>query len=389
MRDSNLTIEKIINFEDFLSLKDEWNKVLQKSELNEPYLTLEWLTSWWKSFGSKKQLYILVVRKDKEICGIAPFMIDNILFFKAIKFIGAGWSDYLNIIILGSSKYETLDSIFSYLLENERDWYFIQLDDILFFNGQKYILEKIAKSKDIVYKYRAYTKCPFISIQSDWDDYLKSKGKNFKKYIRNNNTATRKLERLGKFEIKMLEKQDIKGELIDVLCDIEKRSWKARTATNHFRNGEIRKYFANIFEVFSLNNWMRLWLAEANAVPVAYLINYVFGKKVYFYLQAYDSSYKNAGAILFNHVAIHAFREKFKEIDLLRGRSEQKQRWTSNFRETHQLVFFKKSIFASLAFLSIFKLRWALARSEFCHRILLFCIKIKRKIARKQDIVKK
>ena len=71
---SNLKITTINTTEDFLNLREEWNSLLAQSENNNIFLKWEWLYNWWKAYDCDiNQLFIITVRNNNQLLGIAPF----------------------------------------------------------------------------------------------------------------------------------------------------------------------------------------------------------------------------------------------------------------------------------------------------------------------------
>src|SRR5262245_12796700 len=100
---------RVIEDQEFLALRAEWNDLLSRSSSDTIFLTWEWLSSWWESYaGAGDVLQIIVVRdRTSELIGILPLYrrIQRWMPLRPIKtlrFIGDGsWdSDYLDAILL-------------------------------------------------------------------------------------------------------------------------------------------------------------------------------------------------------------------------------------------------------------------------------------------------
>src|SRR3989338_6121715 len=103
---------EIVKEEKFRDLKIEWDQLLSLSSTNAVYLTWEWLFTWWEIFGDdRRELFIIAVRENGQLIGIAPLIIHNVedfnLFtFRRIEFLGTGeeekdevCSNYMDFII--------------------------------------------------------------------------------------------------------------------------------------------------------------------------------------------------------------------------------------------------------------------------------------------------
>ena len=236
-----LQIIEVNSSEGFSALKHDWDDLLSKSSANNPFLTFDWQYTWWQNFGTKKTLFILLVKQQNTLMAIAPFMISKKLGFKIVEFIGQGRTDYLDFII-SKDEENVIRSIFEYLRAKRRLWHVIHLSDIAWTQER---IETFRKATpDLLSNYRLYTISPYISIASGWDDFLKSKSQRFRKRIRYNFNRIAKQENC---EILKLERDAITAELPEYLWEIDKNSWKYRTGTAHFEHESVRNFFRGIF----------------------------------------------------------------------------------------------------------------------------------------------
>lgn len=78
-----LELQRINELNDF---EIEWNQLLSNSLDNNPFLTYEWLTLWWKHFGTGKELKLyLRKRRGSLACGSSNVFDMQSLGFKTYK----------------------------------------------------------------------------------------------------------------------------------------------------------------------------------------------------------------------------------------------------------------------------------------------------------------
>src|SRR5688572_10543152 len=74
----NVHIEVITEYSKFLSLGTVWNKLLDRSGIDHPFLTHEWISVWWECFADAAATpYILTVVSGSDIIAIAPLMLSR------------------------------------------------------------------------------------------------------------------------------------------------------------------------------------------------------------------------------------------------------------------------------------------------------------------------
>lgn len=145
-------ILKVVEFNEFQSLKDRWNACLVQSLDNNIFSTWEWLSIWWKHFGEAKKLVILLVENEKEILVIAPFVFFYVYLpwpsqFLKISFVGSPDSDY-NSFVLKERNVKLLKLIFDYL-NDHFDWDYLELKDISETSTSMHLLHRVPLEKGV------------------------------------------------------------------------------------------------------------------------------------------------------------------------------------------------------------------------------------------------
>ncbi|HAF47785.1 MAG TPA: hypothetical protein DCL08_00915, partial [Anaerolineaceae bacterium] len=93
-------------FEELVNYKQDWNALLSQSASHVPFLTYEYLKTWWETRGGGEwpqdsQLVLVAAFQEDHLVGIAPlFHSNNILDKPALMFVGAiEVSDFLDFIV--------------------------------------------------------------------------------------------------------------------------------------------------------------------------------------------------------------------------------------------------------------------------------------------------
>src|ERR1022692_2844996 len=74
---SRLRVEVIADFDSFVEAKPAWDALVGKADVTHPFLTHDWIRSWWESFGAGRAMKILMVSRGGDLVGIAPLMISR------------------------------------------------------------------------------------------------------------------------------------------------------------------------------------------------------------------------------------------------------------------------------------------------------------------------
>jgi len=68
------SVDLVTDYAAFLDLEAEWNETVDRARIPHPFLSHEWVRTWWDCFGAGGRLHIVIVRADGRIAAIAPLM---------------------------------------------------------------------------------------------------------------------------------------------------------------------------------------------------------------------------------------------------------------------------------------------------------------------------
>jgi CelD/BcsL family acetyltransferase involved in cellulose biosynthesis len=71
--EARLEVTRVTNERGFDELRSDWNGVVDRMDGASPFQSWEWNRVWWKHFGGRDQLEILVFGGDGRVEGIAPY----------------------------------------------------------------------------------------------------------------------------------------------------------------------------------------------------------------------------------------------------------------------------------------------------------------------------
>ena len=68
------TVEVVSDLDGLLRLQPAWDELLEDADLDHPFLSHEWVRTWWECFGAGRELQVLLVKDGGRLVGIAPLM---------------------------------------------------------------------------------------------------------------------------------------------------------------------------------------------------------------------------------------------------------------------------------------------------------------------------
>ena len=180
-----LQLRVVDSSDELCNLKSSWDAILEKLDECPPFLTWEWMYTWWEVYKTDAtKLLVLVISDKSNVVAIAPFYIRASSYpisCKTVYFLGAGepenkevCSEYLDLISIPSYSKAVSREVKSYFIRNYKIWDRIELYRIL----DTSVLRDCFVQDLLNMKYTVQNKkCGlryFITLPDQWDKYIKS-----------------------------------------------------------------------------------------------------------------------------------------------------------------------------------------------------------------------
>lgn len=335
-----LTVETIKTFEDFQSLEPLWNTTLQKSDMDMLFLSFEWISCWWQHYGNKKSLFILLVKDEGKLVGIAPLMIQRYGFGPfSIRHVCTLTNDQVNRteFIITENVERVIEHIIKYL-RTRLGPFTIFTFKRLWEDSQTYrVLNKSLWQKEWLSMKKTDLLSPYITCDDSWEHYFKQRSRN----VKNNYNKTRnKFAKLSSHEIVSYKYTNIEEGLKHMLA-ISKKTWKFKEGTAIASDSSDKGFYTALAKWASEKQWFQLYILKINEQPVAfqYAINY--NNKKYCLKIGFDESYAEFSPnrfLIIDNVK-DSFINKYKECDLL-GHNEKFKMDLATACRTHYQFYF-------------------------------------------------
>ena len=310
--------------ESFKTLASYWVKPAYSLRWNCIFALPPWLEIWWNEFGATGHLYLFVARQGRTVVGIAPLFLKDMEAF----FIGSDdLCDCLDFIIAPG---------------RERDFFNSLLDDL---NGKGIGLLKLRglRSNSTVLTHlvgmareRGYeVSCAVedVSVELDlpptWEEYLGMLSQKQRHEVRR---KLRRIREAGEVNYRTVEDSGDVPNAMDILLNLFRQS-NGDKAT--FMNARRESFFRSLAQAMAQVRLLRLGILELDSWPIAAVMCFDYGNKVYLYNSGYDPQYTSLSAGLISKIlsikdAIERGRRTF---DFLKGGEDYKYRLGG--REVH------------------------------------------------------
>lgn len=326
-----MQLEIINTREQFDTLGEEWNNLLEHSASHVPFLRHEYLIAWWSTLGggewSHGELNLIVARHaDGVLCGVAPlFSTHNLEGEAALMLLGSiEISDYLDIICRPDDLEPFLAALLARLVKNDMPvWQVLDLYNILEDSPTLPALESAARAFDMEFVQEKLQHCPYIPLPGDWDTYLSGINKKQRHEIR------RKMRRAGDAELPVRwyivdDEANLDGE-IEAFLQLMVQDADKRVFLTDVMRSQMHKAVRAAFS----ENWLQLAFLEIDGQKAAGYLNFDYGNHIWVYNSGIDYGYSaySPGWVLLGYLLQWANEQHRQAFDFMRGDEDYKYRF--------------------------------------------------------------
>lgn len=334
-----LTIENIDSGEGFEALEPAWDELLEASGVSNIFLTYKWLFTWWGNFGSKDQLYILIIRFETKVVGLAPLMISSRTGKRVLQFIGSDSSDYADFII-GEKREAVIHEIIAYLDKQRQDWDTINLEHIPERSGSvKHVISGLSNT-NLLHDLDSTEQCHSFVFEGDSEDssnFVMKKGKALRNQINS-------LKKSGGLSLEVIEDMDTINRLMPTFFHYHIMRWHDSYTPSKFNRREMCDFYYDIVREFHSSNNLQFVVLFNGKVPIAFFFAFKLKRTLFLYTPSYSAYYsiKSPGIMLNNLLLETSIRQGFRVVNFLRGDEGYKTRFCNRSETNNHLVIYKK-----------------------------------------------
>ena len=324
-----------------------WNQLLSRSLDNQPFLTYEWLTSWWKHFGKGKERKLFTAESQGAVSLVVPIMYSSYRVFGSkrcrAEFVAAGNSDYQVFLVTSVREAAiSLNQLIESLMEDSNDTDYVVFGEVPEDSVTARLLEGI-KGEGFGVSRSITSSCPYIPLPEDYETYRQTLGSNMRR-----NLKIWEKQALKDYKVEFVSHSKIGTveEAMKILFDLHQKSQMAKGNFGVFSDPVQRSFHMDVAKAFAEKNWLALFFLKFNDKPVSAVYSFDYNGKLYAYLCGFDPEYARyrPGHLAFKNLIKYGIEKKLKEFDFLRGDEEYKTRWGTTIRHNLEFKITKKRL---------------------------------------------
>lgn len=328
---------------EFLSLRDDWNRLTQNLA---PMQRFNWLYKWWKHCGGGNKLFILVVEEENEVVGIAPLFVKikrilKCFTIKKLCLLGDGMSLYLDFLIQQDQRRESVFQALLNHISRNVSCDKLELNDINSNFPNFDLWQKYAPLHNL--KLVPSFECPYISLlnYTSYQAYFDQLSKNHKQSIK---IRQNKIIR-DKANVEYIFKKDVTEHNIKTIANIHTQ--RQNILYKKGKHGRLfyfayKQQYNFILDYFSQDDRDLKLLAymKQNNVLVSYIVFHITKNTLYYWNTAFDTDYEMYAPtkLLINESIKYAFENNYNFFDFGKGGDPYKFRWTNDLSINYSVI---------------------------------------------------
>jgi CelD/BcsL family acetyltransferase involved in cellulose biosynthesis len=360
--DVRYSVEAIVTEEGLDGLMEAWNRVSANSDSPNVFTTYGWYRVWLRRLivdegRERLQPYVLAIRRDGAIVGIAPLVTRVVSRFgfriRKLEFL-THHSDY-NDLVVGEDVRSLTHQVMKFLARDADDWDFVDLRELRDDRGRLAIMESATADAGLFYRLSSEPDgCPFMPINAPWSEFRKEKHLRFARY------ASVRIEKKADegFRVRVIEQPHREKDLLERMIEVEAQKNVDGSFSGPFLV-HFREVFRCLIDDFGPRGLIAVVVVEKGDQLVSWLLLFRSGSKLWDYQTAYHHEFGkfSPGTILISAAIDYGFEHGCDEFDFLRGMDWYKTRWTSEFHRNQRMIAWNRSWISRLGAFAYFDLR--------------------------------
>jgi len=327
-------VETVTSFDEFLALEPEWDLLVDQAGIMHPFLTHEWIRTWWEAFGSGARLHILVARSGSRIVAIAPFMFvlrrRYGLRTRCLELMVNPHTPRSGLIVSSSSP-EAGAAIWRNIFERDHEWDVLNLSQIPQEPAMIDEIGRLCGERKHLCGIWPSSNSPYVATNGDWDRYRDGLSRKHRSNLRN---RLSRLEGLGAVELEIVSGEAEAVAALEEGLVIEAAAWKGAARSAILSNPRSALFYRTLASRAARRSCLSLQFLNLGGRRIAFHYSLVHRSRTFLLKPGYDPNYRafSPGTILCYLALREAFSRRDAEFDFGGESDEYKMQWTDRTR---------------------------------------------------------
>jgi CelD/BcsL family acetyltransferase involved in cellulose biosynthesis len=355
--DSPSTYETVTTAEGLEALGEQWDVLVHAMPRPSPFLLHGWICEWWRHFGRRADLAVVISRRNGRLTGAMPLYIRRRKSVRLARFIGRHESALADVLVADREDEATCSG----LLAEVRKLPFDYAD--LFGLPQHSSLERYGQDLKIVERFEA----PVLLMPNGWEAAYAAKTNSKRRNL--HRRRLRQLSELGEVSFEIARSGDEMEALLEDSFHLHRLRWEGRPDRSTFGTGAGREFHRAALRRLAREGVLRIVLMRISGRPVAFHYFFVLGSTMVVHRLGFDPALARCspGLVTTLETLRQVSAEGVTRVEWLGGRERYKVELADRFEPLYEGVGLARSrigFVAAGARVGFIQLRQPLLRSE-------------------------
>jgi CelD/BcsL family acetyltransferase involved in cellulose biosynthesis len=337
-----LRIESVTDRASLRALGPAWNQLHALAAPDHPFLSHDWIESWWEAFGGDKKLNVLTVWSGAELVAVMPLMLRQCRIYgipaRRLETIGNSHTPRWDLLV--APGYDQIHGeLWRHLDAARASWDVLLLTQLPAESRTLELWPALAEEAGMLTGRWSSLASPRVPVRGPWEEYDQSLGRKHRANLRN---RSKRLSRVGPVVEEIIEGGDALAAALEDGWRIEGAAWKGAEGTAIASSPETKRFYERYAERAAARGLLRIRFLRAGEKRVAFMYNLRYGNEEYIVKQGYDPAFApySPSVLLAQRVLEEAWRDKLTGVDFLGNDDSWKMRYTQERRRHYWLFVF-------------------------------------------------
>ena len=316
------------------ALRPEWSALFDAAPAASPFLSWEWLSPWWRSFGAGHTPWILEARDGARLAGLVLLAGGTgALGIRRWRLLGNGLTgaDRLDVLARDADAPAARDAFARFLAGAIDGWDVLELEDLPAGSPSVAALRRAAAARGATAEVERGFTCPGFAVRGTFADHL-ARVPRRETYGR----RVRWLARQPGFRIDVATTPAEVPAAVEDLLRLHRLRWAVEGGSAGIPPGPVEDFHRTAASLLAVRGWLRLYRLHVGGAAIAAIHGLEVAGRFFYYQSGYDPAWRarSPGLVLVGRTVEDAYARGLTDYDFLRGTEPYKLEWATDRRET-------------------------------------------------------
>ena len=321
---SGISLDVVSKTAEFNAMQADWDLLVDRMEVPSPFLSWDWNSAWWETFGGRRQMRVAVLREAEQVVGIAPFY--RMRYGPVRPLVPFGWPDRLT---------EQMEPI---IPEGDRNQLHSVLSDWMLKEHGMGLAPGLDRSSALRFGERALRDDVYFDwrlLPPRWDELLDGLHRSMRGNIR---YYPRLLERSGhKLSFRVADDADGVRGALSTLFVLHTARANAPTGERHrdrLSEPPRREFLHRLAAVLPAQGAMKVGILEVDGTDVAAQLWFERNGTIFLHYSGYEPEWSrfSVAMVVTSEIIRIGVERGMRRVEFLRGTKQFKTRWNTEQR---------------------------------------------------------